>query len=244
MPRCLPLRGAWTRRFRAILEICAMARSLPHNCFASCSKVFPGKAEATATLFAALAALAAISALATATSRSSSTTTYMLLSQRCSCELAPPPHIRCPACCRSRCFIPLCPQVSAWVDHGRREWRRERQRERQREQQQQRLSRADVASRCGEQSRRADVVSRSWRAARPSGVPRRRAEQMRDVPSRRAEYMCRADAQSRSRQWGCAERVAACWLRRAGRGEQVAESRSRRPESGWRRSGFATTGSR
>ena len=74
MPRCLPLRGAWTRRFRAILEICAMARSLPHNCFASCSKVFPGKAEATATLFAALAALAAISALATATSRSSSDT--------------------------------------------------------------------------------------------------------------------------------------------------------------------------
>ena len=65
--------GAWTRRFRAILEICAMARSLPHNCFASSAKVLSGKAEATATLFAALAALAAISALATATSRSSST---------------------------------------------------------------------------------------------------------------------------------------------------------------------------
>ena len=78
--------------------------------------------------------------------------------------------------------------------------------------------RADVASRCGEQSRRADVVSRSWRAARPSGVPRRRAEQMyrADVPSRCAEQTRRADR---------ANGVAPSESRRAG--VLVAESGSR-----------------
>jgi hypothetical protein len=45
MPRCLPLRGALTRRFRAIPEICALAQSLPHTCCALCSKVFSRQLE-------------------------------------------------------------------------------------------------------------------------------------------------------------------------------------------------------
>ena len=136
MPRCLPLRGAQTHRFRAIPEICALAQSLPHTCCAPCSKVFPGKAETTATLFI----VAILTALAVATSRSSLTPCSSRSESQClrsSCELRPLPRIRCPACCRARRFIPPCPQISAWVEQGRRERRRERQRERQREQQQQ-----------------------------------------------------------------------------------------------------------
>ena len=235
MRRCLPLRGAWTRRFRAILEICAMARSLPHNCFASCSKVFPGKAEATATLFAARAALAAISALATATSRSSSTT-FSCIAVHVSWRLRRTYAARHAA---ARADSSLCVRrsprgsitvganggesdsVSGSVSSSRSD-RREQ------------MWRTDVASSRGEQMWQADLGEQLAHQACHADVPSRCTEQTCrvDVPSRRAEQIAPMGLRRASRG------VLACWSRRAGRG-RIAETGERVAEVGVRDHGVA-----
>ena len=208
------------RRFRAIPEICALAQSLPHTCCAPCSKVFSGqgrdhghpvhRSQPCRPRHGHLSVLI----------------DSMLLSQclRNSCELPHLPRIRCPTCCSARRFFPPCPQVTAWVEQGRREWRRERQRERQREQHSSsdrreqmwrapsRLWRAIVASICGKQILASSSPSR--RATRTCRA---------DVPCRRACRRAEQIVPSESRRWGRAERVALCWSR----GAVVTESRSR-----------------
>ena len=149
MPRCLPLRGAQTRRFRAIPEICALAQSLPHTCCAPVSKVFSGQSRGHGHRVRRSRPCRPRRQQRSRHGHFSILIDSLYISQclRCSCGPPPPPRMLVRACAArhaaARADPSLCIRRSMWVEQGRREQgRRERRRceqgrrEQQREQQQ------------------------------------------------------------------------------------------------------------